>query len=277
MKYWFIIHSLPAYQAHPNYIGKEKRMAGKITKVKQGDQIVYYAIRDSVVVGTFQVVGKQKEWADDTAWKGPHICMKIRKRCLVPSPYFLPVQELVKLVKKPISIFPKRKFIPIRFKDRTSVKITPADFRNIEKALRAYKSPEKELFKGPANDENLGAPMDLGVLNYAPTSEQGVVALFAHFMGRLKTHEFVKIEFIRQGFPDACAIEKEGKTFSRKYIEFEYNARNFREHEKKSKHQEIRCDYVVCWNNDYPICPVEVIELQREIPNLVRGEVIGKL
>ncbi len=30
MKYWFIIHSLPAYFAHSDYIGKEKNRSKKI-------------------------------------------------------------------------------------------------------------------------------------------------------------------------------------------------------------------------------------------------------
>ncbi len=265
MRYWFIIHSLGAYRAHPDYIGKEKRRASKIAKVRRRDRIIYYATRDSVVVGTFEVAGSKEEWENDAHWTGPHICMKISKRHQTPEPYFLPIHDLLELTKQPISLFPNRKFVPIRFKDRTAVEITREDFRLIENVVRSYQAEPPSLFRGPANDENLGKPMDLGVLNYAPTSEQGVVALFVHFMKKLRSHRFEKIEFIRQGFPDACAIEKRGNAYARKYIEFEYHAAKFRQHVKNPKHRETRCDYVVCWINDYPTCPVEVIELQREL------------
>ena len=99
-------------------------------------------------------------------------------------------------------------------------------------------------------------------MNYAPTSEQGVVALFVHYMTKLG---FEKLEFIRAGFPDACAIQRTGATFERKYIEFEYRSAAFRRHWRNSKHRNIRCDYVVCWEDDYFGCPVEVIELRTAI------------
>lgn len=65
MRYWFIIHSLPAYAAHKDLIGKEKKRARKIENVSKGDKIVYYATGDSVIVGTFDVATNKKELADD--------------------------------------------------------------------------------------------------------------------------------------------------------------------------------------------------------------------
>lgn len=265
MKYWFIIHSLPAYCEHKDFIGKEKKKARKIEHVNKGDKIAYYATGDSVVVGTFDVVGLKQEWLDDKQWKGPHICMKIKPRKLAKAPHYIRIHDLIREINPPLSIFPDRKFTGIKFKDRTAVEITAQDFRSLEKYIKSYKASAPPLFKGKSNDENLGAPMDLEVMNYAPSSEQGVVALFAHFMGKIRGHQFVKIEFIRLGFPDACAIEKIGNTHSRKYIEFEFKASKFREHIKKPAHKEIKCDYVVCWDNDFTTCPVEVIDLKEEI------------
>ena len=271
MKYWFIIHSLLAYDSHNDYIGKDKKRARKIENVNKGDKIVYYATGDSVILGTFDVITNKKEWTDDEHWKGPHICMKIKPRKLAKGPHYIRIQDLLREIEPPLSIFHDRKFTGIKFKDRTSVEITAKDFKSIEKYIKSYKPTESELFRGRANDENLGEPLDLEVMNYAPTSEQGVVALFAHFMGRISDHRFVKIEFIRQGFPDACAIEKERSGYSRKYIEFEFKASKFREHMKKSSHADIRCDYVVCWENDFSTCPVEVIELKKEMAPLNRA------
>ena len=213
------------------------------------------------------MIGSKKEWKDDEHWNGPHIVMRTKPRYLANLPLYVPIQEIVKNVNPPLSIFPDRKFKGIRFKDRTAVKINAKDFKSIEDFIKKYER-KTEIFNGPANDENLGAPIDLGVLNYAPTSEQGVVALFVHFMKKLKNHKFEKIEFIRAGFPDSCVIEKIGNTYSRKYIEFEFRASKFREHIKNLKHRKIKCDYVVCWENDYLTCPLEVIELKSDLEKL---------
>jgi hypothetical protein len=264
MKYWLIIHSLKAFGQHPDFIGTEKKYSKKIAGICKSDKIVYYATGDSVIVGTFDVIGKQQLWEDDDAWAGHHICMKIKARKLSPSPLFIKIHDLIADMPSPLSLFPNRKFRPILLKGRTAVPITGKDFKAIEKFIKTHK-PARKLFDGLANDENLGEPIDLGVMNYAPTSEQGVVALFSHAMSRINHHEFVKIEFIRLGFPDACAIEKVGNTYSRKFIEFEFKASRFKEHINKPIHRNIKCDYVVCWENDFPTCPIEVIELKKDI------------
>lgn len=268
MKYWLVIHSLKAFQEHPDYFGAEKRREGQLKKIKKGDKIVYYATGDSVIVGTFEIIEGRTEWTNDKYWTGHMVCMKIKQRYLTRGPHFLPIQEVLGKAAKPISIFPDREFKPIFLKGRTAIEITNNDFNEIEKLVKTWK-PERDLFKGQPNDGNLGEPMDLGILNYAPTSEQGVVALFVHFMDKLKSHKFVKIEFIRDGFPDACVIEKEGNIYNRKYVEFEFLASKFKEHVKNKDHRDIRCDYVICWENDYFSCPIEVIELKSEIAKLM--------
>lgn len=169
--------------------------------------------------------------------------IKIKPRIVADEPY-IPMNELVEKISPPLSIFPQRKFLPIKFKDRTAVEKNRAGFAKIERFIKFYK-PEVRLFNGPANDGNLGEPMDLGVSNYAPTSEKRVVAFFVKFMDKMKDHKYVKIEFIRDGFPDASVIEKEGNLYSRKYVEFEFKASKFREHIKKKDHRTMKCDYFV--------------------------------
>jgi len=269
MKYWLIIHDLEAFEQHPDFIGKEKRFSKKIESVSKGDKIVYYATGDSVIVGTFDIIGNKQTWENDESWRGPHVTMKIKKRRLAPSPLYIKIHDLIKNIDPPLSIFPDRKFAPIKLKDRTAVQLTEGDFRTIEKFIKTFRPPVQSLFIGPSNDENLGEPLGLEVMNYAPTSEQGVVALFSHFMGKIKDHKFVRIEFIRFGFPDACALERVGNSHARKYIEFEFRASKFREHIKNPRHCQVKCDYVVCWENDFPTCPIEVIELKKEIAGSV--------
>jgi len=37
---------------------------------------------------------------------------------------------------------------------------------------------------------------------------------------------------------------------------------------KKKVDKEIKCDYVVRWENDFPSCPLEVINLKDEIGHI---------
>ncbi len=100
-------------------------------------------------------------------------------------------------------------------------------------------------------------------LTNAPTNELGVVFLFGMVCRELG---FV-IEALGQGFPDCegkhlCDTKKQ--RWERVQIEFEYKASNFRVHE----HSPEQCDVIVCWENDWPDCPVEVVELRSEIQKL---------
>ena len=47
-------------------------------------------------------------------------------------------------------------------------------------------------------------------------------------------------------------------------IELEYESRNFLEHQ----HPVNGCDLIVCWINNWPDCPLEVIELSSVLRDL---------
>jgi hypothetical protein len=267
MKYWFVIHDYSAYRLEPNLIGKEMRLKGKITRINKKDKILYYATGDMVVVNSFDVITNGFEYSSESQippWDGINWAYKIRERNKkMDNP--VPIKTIVENVN--VQLFPRHKFQPIKFKGRTIVEISKTDFYAIENFMHKYKVPENIMFQGPPNEGNLGAPIDLGILNYAPTSEQGVVVLFASFMKDLP-HNFVKMEFVRSGFPDACVIQRERNSYSRKYVEFEFWASQFKDHIKNARHRNIKCDYVVCWENDFHTCPIPVIELKSEIEKL---------
>lgn len=96
-----------------------------------------------------------------------------------------------------------------------------------------------------------------GPLQYAPENEQGVVFLFAHLAPRLR----MRVETIRQGFPDCIAYEKTSGAERKVRIEFEYRSRMFRTHH----HPSAGCDCIVCWEHDWPECPkrIRIIELRQ--------------
>ena len=56
--------------------------------------------------------------------------------------------------------------------------------------------------------------------------------------------------------------------FSKCLAEFEFRAKNFQLH----GHDPVGCDVVICWENDWPECPMEVIELKDVVERLKRDE-----
>ncbi|HEY7403027.1 MAG TPA: hypothetical protein VIB39_05865 [Candidatus Angelobacter sp.] len=91
-------------------------------------------------------------------------------------------------------------------------------------------------------------------LLHVPTNEAGVMFLFAAMAMELG---FVAT-IIRTEFPDCEALrEVEPNRLQRVFIEFEYESRNFLKH----GHRVDKCDIVVCWIDNWPECPLEVIAL----------------
>ncbi|MGD0859303.1 MAG: hypothetical protein ABR912_08280 [Terracidiphilus sp.] len=107
----------------------------------------------------------------------------------------------------------------------------------------------------------LGEFIDFRGLKHEPVNEQGVVFLFGMVARELG---FV-VEIVRTSFPDCEAKRRVGKDrWEKVKIEFEFRSRNFFTH----GHDESSCDVIVCWENNWPDCPLEVIELSAEILRL---------
>jgi hypothetical protein len=107
----------------------------------------------------------------------------------------------------------------------------------------------------------LGEFIDFRGLKHTPVNEQGVVFLF----GMVAQELGYVVEIVRTGFPDCEAKRRVGKDRWEKIrIEFEFQSRNFLSH----CHDESGCDVIVCWENNWPDCPLEVIELSAEIERL---------
>lgn len=93
---------------------------------------------------------------------------------------------------------------------------------------------------------------------YEPVNEQGVVLLFAALCYDLG----FRIEGIRTRFPDALLIRKNEKgTFSKCLAEFEFKASSYKTHSHPLK----GCDVIICWENDWKDCPMEILELKENV------------
>lgn len=106
-----------------------------------------------------------------------------------------------------------------------------------------------------------GQPLWQGPLTFAPTNEAGVLAAFACHARELG----FAILRLQAAFPDCEALREVGPNKGqRALIEFEYESRNFLEH----LHPISGCDLIVCWINNWPDCPLEVIELSSVLRDL---------
>lgn len=94
---------------------------------------------------------------------------------------------------------------------------------------------------------------------FEPTNEQGVVALFC---SQLQSSGW-EIIAIGVPFPDAV-MRKNGEEWR---VEFEFKARNFIQH----AHDFRECDLIICWQNDFPECPLPVLELSK--PNWINIQI----
>ncbi|HLY91977.1 MAG TPA: hypothetical protein VKQ89_01850 [Candidatus Angelobacter sp.] len=98
---------------------------------------------------------------------------------------------------------------------------------------------------------------------HGPVEEQGVIYLFGTMAERLG---YVVLH-IQKHFPDCEALRQvDVDKWQRVIIEFEYESRNFLKH----MHELDKCDIIVCWKHNWPECPLEVVELSKEIAKIAK-------
>jgi hypothetical protein len=115
----------------------------------------------------------------------------------------------------------------------------------------------------PTGGRLYGPILNFRGLQHAPINEQGVVLLFGMVAFELG---FV-VESVATGFPDCEAkrrVDRRGDKWERIRIEFEYRSRTFRDH----GHDPSKCELLVCWEDNWPECPIEVLELKSAIEAL---------
>jgi hypothetical protein len=151
------------------------------------------------------------------------------------------------------------------------MEVARAYLRAAGKAVRRSRTPN-----GTPNQPKIlkdrptyGPPLMRVPLAYGPTNEQGVFFIFAAIaedLGFLVTH-------VQTGFPDIEAMREVAPgVWQRVDIEVEEYSRNFISH----MHDPNKCDLIVCWENNWPECPLEVIELKTEFERLQREGRLGK-
>jgi hypothetical protein len=104
---------------------------------------------------------------------------------------------------------------------------------------------------------SFGMPLKIRGMRYAPLNEIGVVYLF----GVLANDLGFAVEGLRPTFPDCEAkrlVDPRRDVWQQVRVEFEYRSAGFRAHIATA----AQCDLLVCWEHNWPGCPVEVLELR---------------
>jgi len=136
-----------------------------------------------------------------------------------------------------------------------------------------YRQPREGAPNGPAwkakkwqDRPFYGAPMVRGPLTYEPVNEAGVMVLF----GAVANDLGFSVMRVQTEFPDCHALcEVERDRCQEVFIEFEFLSRNFKEH----MHDAKGCDMIVCWEHNWPDCPLPVLELKSEVRRLMREKI----
>src|SRR5579859_5220394 len=103
-----------------------------------------------------------------------------------------------------------------------------------------------------------GAAMLPQAMCFAPVNEMGVVFLFGALAGKLG---FI-VTYVGTRYPDIEAFREVAPgRWQRVRIEAEFMSRNFLEHD----HDLHGCDLLVCWENNWPEAPMEVIALKEHV------------
>jgi hypothetical protein len=139
--------------------------------------------------------------------------------------------------------------------NRTVLPLTKKEWDTIYKIVSQTKNP----FKGLTNWEGLPR---------APQTEQEVVILFSKLSNVLK----MKIEYVSTRFPDATIMIKRGGEWITKKAEFEVYSSGFQKHLEKMRKKKVKCDYVICWeDDDWKQKPknLRVIELKKELEKII--------
>jgi len=140
--------------------------------------------------------------------------------------------------------------------------IIAAEYRTKKEAARTFARTMPRMTEPQVLHDRpvYGLPM-FAPFSFAPTNEQGVLFVFggvAHELGLCITR-------VQTGFPDVEAMRIVGPNKCQPVkLELEYESRNYLLH----MHPLDGCDGIVCWINNWPECPLEVIELKSVVEAL---------
>ena len=104
-----------------------------------------------------------------------------------------------------------------------------------------------------------GAPIWHPAMSHAPTNEDAVLVL----LGAMAQQLGLVIMRIQKPFPDGEGMRlMDDGSWEHVFFEVELLSRNFVTH----MHDPRGCDFIICWEHNWPECPLPVIELRKLVP-----------
>lgn len=141
MNRWFVVHDVLAYNQHSDMIGNVIKASGvrkpkfsTFAEIKNGDLVVYYATKDYVVVGIFQVVSDIEYLPSDQHWKEIMV-YRIKPIETPPLGNYLDFKKLVKDPNVSFKMFPNKKNWGKYLQGKTCILLTERDYLTIKDVL----------------------------------------------------------------------------------------------------------------------------------------------
>jgi predicted RNA-binding protein len=141
MNYWLVIHDLKAYMQHSDLIGCRVKRPGlqqpmlkQFAEIKKGDKIVYYASKNCVVIGIFDVVSDITYLEKDPYWNEIMV-YSIRPAEMPPEGYYLDFKKLLFSETVKFDLFPEKEKWYTYLQGKTCRKLTEHDYQIIKNNL----------------------------------------------------------------------------------------------------------------------------------------------
>ena len=141
MRYWFIVHDLLAYSQHSDMIGNVVKAPGlkqpkfhSFCEIQKGDIVVYYATKDYVIPGIFEITTDMEYLDNDEHWKEIMV-YRITPIVTPPPGKYLSLKKLIKDPKVTFDMFPNKKKWGGPLQGKTCTLLTEKDYLVIKNAM----------------------------------------------------------------------------------------------------------------------------------------------
>jgi hypothetical protein len=114
--------------------GAPEAISSKFNDIKKGDQIGYYATKDMVITGIFEVISDKVHLQNDPHWK-EMVIFRTKPVELPTSGYYLDFKKLVLDPSVHLDSFPQKSKWGSFLQGRPCKQLTGEDFRIIKNAL----------------------------------------------------------------------------------------------------------------------------------------------
>jgi hypothetical protein len=114
--------------------GVKQPKSSAFSNIKKGDVVVYYASKDYVIAGIFEVVSNLEYVEADSQWKEIMI-YRIKPLEMPPEGKYLDFKKLVKDAKTKFDLFPDKSMWGSYLQGKTCVLLTYKDYLTIRKAF----------------------------------------------------------------------------------------------------------------------------------------------